>query len=1228
MTKKNNTELEPIAIIGMSCVFPQAADIESFWNNILGCVDAITEPADVWDADRYLDSGRINTPFGGFLKELYRFDPREFGIMPNSVDGGEPDQYLALRVTRDALKDSGYLREDYDHTDTGIVLGHSTYLHRGQGVLVQQHIVLDQTIDLLQEVMPSLDDEKLASIKALLRSKLPPTNADTSPGLVPNVMTGRIANRLNLRGPNYLVDAACSSSLLAVNSAMDELRNGRSRIMIAGGVNASLPAEVSVIFTQLGALSARGKVRPFENGSDGTLLGEGLGVVVLKRLSDAIEDKDKVYAVIRGIGQASDGKGHGLLAPSVEGETLAIQRAYDSAAIEPSTIGMIEAHGTGIPLGDKTEVSALRNVFGERNGDHTAIALGSVKSMISHCIPAAGIAGLIKSALALHHKVLPPTLCADVNQTLGINSTPLYVNTESLPWIKKAGFPRRAGINSFGFGGINTHAILEEAPPASVKPETCLHWPAELCVFSASSREKLLSKIRQLIEFLKVDNDYRLVDIANALHRDDSNESCRLAIVHNDKEGLTKKLNQAINQIQNNDKPQWSTRNGVIFSEVTNDGKLAFIFPGEGSQYIGMFKDLAICFDEVREWFDYWSSLYGEEPDGSTRTDIVFSPASEMSDEKMARLELRLHSMDIGSEAVFIGGQAMFSLLVSLGVEADVMLGHSSGESSALAASGAMKYKSREQLAGYIRRLNEIYKDVLGSGGIPTGALLTVGALPQHTVEHFIQEVDKNIHIAMDNCINQLVLFGDKLSIDKLQEVLSDAGGICILLPFDRGYHTPLFSAVSKAFLDYYDEIGLGKPGVPLYSCASTEIFPESKKDIKKLAASQWSNRVRFRETIENMHKDGVRYFIEVGPSGNLSSFVNDVLVGKDYVSMATNIRRKNSVEQVLVVLGNLYVNGKNPDIAKLFKSRAVRDIDLSIIESRNSYGILLDNTMPVIQLDSSDRKQLRSIIAHDIVASNTGQAVNIGEGSNPVVSGADDVVAASGRDSVMTDYFSLMSDFLEKQHSLMGLIADGNDEQSSENKDFPFITNIIDSNDNYIRAAVYLNDYDDNFLKDHVISGVVSDDPDLKGLSCVPMMVSLEIMAEACCLLAGRNDLAVIKNVAAFDWIALDDNELELEVYVELLSNEDATYKAILSNNSSTIISTEFSFAKDWVCQAIPQLKAGREFRWKESEMYTEGMFHGPVFQSLHRITGWDDEGIDAELSKVSLSDFFVKTE
>jgi acyl transferase domain-containing protein/phosphopantetheinyl transferase (holo-ACP synthase) len=1215
---------EPIAIIGMAGIFPQAPDVQTFWANIINGVDAVSEPVPQWEAERYLKSGRIKTPFGGYLKDLYRFDPREFGIMPNSVDGGEPDQFLALRVARDALVDAGYLRSDYDHRDTGIILGHSTYLHRGQGTLIQNHIVVDQTLDVLRAVCPHLDEDRLAEIRNLLASKLPPANVDIVPGFVPNVMTGRIANRLNLKGPNYLVDAACASSLLAVNAAIDELRSGRSRLMLAGGVNASLPAEVTVIFTQLGALSVRGKVRPFETGSDGTLLAEGLGVVALKRLSDAIADGDRVYAVIRGVGQASDGKGLGLLAPGIEGETLAIQRAYASCGVDPASISLVEAHGTGIPLGGQTEITALKTVFGERHSDGGHVAIGSVKSMIGHCIPAAGIASLIKSALALHHKVLPPTLCESIDPELGIDKTPFYVNTETAPWIGAPGVPRRAGINSFGFGGINAHAIVEEAPAVALRPKKLTPWPVELCIFSADTPAQLVEKLEQFAAAVKRNPGWHIAEIAAALAAADNGGPHRLAMVVKDTGSLGKNIDQALKRLRENASDRWATRGGAVYSSNPLDGKLAFLFPGEGSQYLGMFADLALYFDEVREWFDFWRGLYNEKA-GTTRTDIVFPPASELTDTRREALEKRLHDMDVGSEAVFIGAQAMHAVLKSLEIEPDVMIGHSSGESSALAASGAIVTDGPRQLADFIRQLNAVYMRVLAEGKIPTGALLAVGALSHETVQQHIDAVDKTIVIAMDNCANQQVLYGSAESIEALEKTLTAAGGIVLPLPFNRGYHTPAFAEVSTAFHNYYKSIRLSRPRIPLYSCASTGLFPDNATAVRKLAAAQWSTTVRFRETLARMHDDGVRYFLEVGPSGSLTTFVNDILAGREYLALATNVRRRGGLDQVLSTLAHLYVNRRHVKLDRLFSPRSIAVIDLAGTAPATAKGVLLDNTMPVLRIDDNDRAALRELAAQANTASPASVPAAAPEPAAAAESVDDDQAPTAAENAVAgagteTAQIETDGDFAAEAYA-PAMDAALLDEYTS------FLDAIVERDDQHLVAQCRLSLYYDNFLKDHVLSGPVSvRDPELSGLACVPFMVSLEIMAEACAALAGSVAIRAIENVKAFDWIALDDGELMLEVRAEVIDGARGVYSASLVNaQGATAVSAEFLFTPDWTLPPLPELTEYLPSRWNDGELYLTGMFHGPVFQSIRHIDGWDASGIDAQLSEVSLHGFFT---
>jgi len=1221
----------PIAVIGMACIFPGARDLQAFWNNILNGVDAIGEPLPAWGAQRYLDSGRIKTQFGGFLRELYRFDAAEFGIMPNSIDGSEPDQFLALRVARDALADAGYMRAGTDHRETGIVLGHSTYLHRGQGTLIQQNIVLDQTLDILKVAMPHLDESALADLRAILQKKLPPTNADTVPGLVPNVMTGRIANRLNLHGPNYLLDAACSSSLLAVAAAIDELRAGRSRMMLAGGVNATLPAEVTTIFTQLGALSTRRKVRPFAVGSDGTLLGEGLGVVVLKRLADAVADGDRVYAVVRGVGQSSDGRGSGLLAPSQEGETLAIRRTYEASGTDPGSIGLFEAHGTGIPLGDKTEIASLQAVFGPRTTPGGVIALGSVKSMISHCIPAAGIASFIKTTLAVHHKILPPTLCEEVNPELGVDSTPFYINTRCAPWIARLDIPRRGAVNAFGFGGTNAHAILEEAPRSAAVPPKLQSWPVELCVLSADTPAELAEKLEALAAGIARNPAWGLCEVAAALAGADTGAQHRIAIVAKDTAGLAKLLAQSAARLHDPESSRWPTRGGVAYANRRVDGKLAFLFPGEGSQYQSMFAGLALHFDEIRIWLDFWHGLHGL-PLGHTRTDIAF-PTAETSPERRAQLEQQMNTMDVGSEAVYLGGLAMHALLLSLGIEADVMLGHSSGESAALSAAGANPASTPAEQAACIDLHHAVYKELLDAGKIPSGALLAVGALDAATVEAQVAAVE-GVVVAMDNCTNQIVLYGPPAGIAQVQSLLTKLGGVCLPLPFDRGYHTAAFSEASTAFYDYYAQIKLGTPKIPLYSCASMGLFPDTADDVRKLAAAQWSKKVRFRETIEKMYDDGVRLFIEVGPSANLTAFVQDILGKREFLALATNVRRRNEVEQLLQVFGQLYVAGRGPDMTKLFAGRRVTAIDLQGAPAALR-GRIVDNTMPMVRLSPTDCDAIREITARGAPAPAPAQVESQATGPALPSPGAED----TGRTEIMGDYLAVMRGFLEQQQSVLGQWL-GEETLTPEpepdrflgvsthatDSPTPLLDIVLEHDASHVLARSTISLFNDNFARHHIMTGPVSEsDPHLFGLSCVPLSVSMELMAEACALLAGRSDVAVIENVRPSDWIALDDDEVTVDIKAEVVDPDRGHFRASVSTSRGIALTAEFRFEAEWQLPALPELQERRVSCWNSPDLYTTGMFHGPIFRSLQYIDAWDDSGIDVQLSDGSLDDFFA---
>ncbi|WP_259316097.1 beta-ketoacyl [acyl carrier protein] synthase domain-containing protein [Capillimicrobium parvum] len=455
-----------IAITGMACLFPQAPGPEAFWDNVLSGVSAIGEPPADWGGDLVVDPSaesddRLPTARGGYLGDLAEFDPLALGVMPSGLDGAEPEHALALRVGWEALADAGCDADTVDGERTEVVLGRGTYVNRGFVAFLQHTFAVEQTLRVLRTLHPEHTPQELAEIKRELKAGLPPFTPETAPGLVSSVMCGRIANRLDLMGPAFVVDAACASSLIAIDVGMSDLLAGKCDRVVAGGVQVSSSFPIQLIFARLGALSRSGQLRPFSADADGTLLGEGIGMVVLRRLRDAERDGDRIYAVIRAVGTASDGRGAGVLAPRVEGEVLAMRRAYERADVAPGTVGLVEAHGTATPVGDAAELDALTRVFGENGSTPAHCALGSVKSMIGHTIPAAGAAGIIKAALALHHRVLPPTLhCESPHPAL--RRSAFFLNDEPRPWVHGARSPRRAAVSAFGFGGIDAHAILEE----------------------------------------------------------------------------------------------------------------------------------------------------------------------------------------------------------------------------------------------------------------------------------------------------------------------------------------------------------------------------------------------------------------------------------------------------------------------------------------------------------------------------------------------------------------------------------------------------------------------------------------------------------------------------------------------------------------------------------------------------------------------------------------------
>ena len=1067
-----------VAIIGMACMFPGAPNLAAFWQNIVSKVDAITDPPpEAWDSDIFYDPGsqendRVYCKKGGYLGPLAYFNPLEHGVMPRAAEGGEPDQWLALQVAREALADAGYPDGPRERHRTAVILGKGTYINRGNLTMVQHSLMVDQTLQVLKTLHPELTDEELRLIRRDLKRNLPPFNAETAGAMVPNIVAGRIANRLDLMGPSYTVDAACASSLLAADIAVQGLRNCEYDLALVGGVQVTTPIPILTLFCQLKALSFGEQIRPFDKDADGTILSEGLGMAVLKRREDAEREGDRIYAVIKGMGVASDGRAMSVLAPRVDGEELALHRAYEQTEISPRTIGLIEAHGTATLVGDAAEVQALTRVFGSRDDKseirnpksaiHQWCALGTIKSMIGHTMPAAGIAGLIKTALSLYHKVLPPTLNVDQpSPTLELDKTPFYINTETRPWIHgSTETPRRAGVNAFGFGGINAHTILEEYPLSNETAAQShhLHWDTEVCILQGESRTDLIRQGEQLQRFLQATPNVPLKDLAYTLNIQypisNLQSPTRLAIVASSLQDLQQKLDRALERLVDPACHKIKMHDGVYFFEepLGREGKLAFLFPGEGSQYVNMLADLCLHFPEVRRCFDEMDRVFAHHARGYVPSDFIF-PRPTFSEDEQKASEDQLWQMDVAIEALLTANHALYTLLTRLGIQPDAMLGHSTGEYSAMRAAGMLDEERYDQR---LLELNRLYEGVAAEGGIPEATLLAVGA-GRDQVAAMVEEVGGELYVAMDNCPHQTVLVGGREAADRVLERIRRQGFIYEVLPFHRAYHTVLFASYAEVLREFLANWIVAPAQVTLYSCTTMAPYPSgtstelstSLSETHRIAFEHWVRPVEFRQTIEAMYADGVRLFVEVGPRGNLTAFVDDILRGRPYLAVPANVMRRSGVTQLNHLVGLLAAHGVPMQLEPLYARRLPRRLNLDSPsdpmdeEERLAGRMKLATGWPPMGISEDTAARLRERVHGAEEQRSRGARERAEESrdgadegtSQTAVSLGDQPGTSAEAEGVMSAYLQTMERFLEVQQEVMQVYLKKSKIQSSKSK-------------------------------------------------------------------------------------------------------------------------------------------------------------------------------------------------
>ena len=894
---------QPLAIIGIGCIFPKADNVSSYWSTIKNGVDAITEiPSTHWKVADYhaadpKAADRTYGKRGGFITPI-DFNPLEYGLPPNVLEATDTSQILGMVAAGEALKDAGYGADrQWDRERVSVILGVTGTLE----LVIPLGARLGHPLwrKALQEA--GVDSSTTEEVVQRISDSYVPWQEASFPGLLGNVVAGRISKQFDLGGTNCVVDAACASSLSAINLAGLELATGRSDMVVTGGVDTFNDIFMYMCFSKTPALSPSGDARPFDAKGDGTTLGEGLGMVVLKRLADAERDGDRIYAVIRGVGSSSDGKGEAIYAPSASGQQKALRAAYREAGVTPDSIELLEAHGTGTKVGDAVEVSALREVYGE--ADRPWCALGSVKSQIGHTKAAAGAAGLIKAALALYNKVLPPTI--KVNEPLPEvtgGRTPFYINTDKRPWISAEGHPRRAAVSAFGFGGSNFHCVLEEHDAA----RTATDWDGEVQIlpFSAADRAGLFS----VLEGIPAEATWSETRDLAARFRSkyDPSLAFRLVLVV-EKTGapLAAAVAKARALLQN-DSAHWTTPDGSCFSCNAETGGIALLFPGQGAQYVGMLRDLACHFPEMLESLEAAEQPFRE---GDARlADFIYPPAPFSPEGKVAQ-EAALRDTAIAQPAIGAVSIGAYRVLAKFGLMPQAAGGHSYGELTALCAAERLGEAEFHRISGIRGKL-------MAKRNGDSGSMLAVAA-PMPVIEKLVADRDLDLVIANRNAPDQAVLSGNSAEVARAAELCAAEGLACKILPVSAAFHSPLVADASGPFLSALQDVAIEEGTIPVYANSTAAPYPADAGTARELLGNQLAQPVEFVAQIEAMHAAGSRTFLELGPGARLTGLVKAILGDRPHTALAldSSSGKRPGLVDLARVLAQLAVLGHRIDL-------------------------------------------------------------------------------------------------------------------------------------------------------------------------------------------------------------------------------------------------------------------------------------------------------------------------
>lgn len=875
MTLKNQSSFsvhEPIAIIGMGCRFPgNANNVDEFWEKVLvvgkDAVGAV--PKDRWDADAlyhpdYTLAGKISVKTGGFIDDIDKFDPQFFGISPREALRVDPQQRILLETAYQAMEDAGMPLHEWAGKNVGVFVGISSHDYGDIAMHPSEHVHI---------------------------------NGHTISGGAASIASNRISYVFDFRGPSFSVDTACSSSLIALHNACRSIWNKECVVALVGGANALIKPEISMSFSKGGFLSPDGRCFTFDKRANGYIRSEGIGVVVLKPLSEAVANGDKIYATVIGTALNQDGATDGLSMPNESAQVEVITEAYKRAGIDPATVQYVETHGTGTAVGDPIETNSIGRVIGVKKKSGDKIIIGSVKSNIGHLEPASGMAGLVKLALSMKHRKIPQNVhFKDPNPKIKFEEYNLHVPTEMEPWPVVDGDAMVAGINSFGFGGANCHAVLQGVAVDDIRPSVDDD-QEKLFIISAKNQTSLKNLAEKYLGFLEKNRnnaDVSLTDICHSAKTRRTRHDQRLAVVAHDKETLSEKLRAYLN-----DETRVGMSTGRIVYNEENPAKVVFVYSGQGPQWYAMGRELIganpIFKTVVTEIDGYLSAL-------GWGTSLL----TELSKNET---ESRIHETEIAQPAIFAVQVGLTEIWKSQGVLPDAIVGHSVGEVAAAYAAGAVSLKEATRII-FCRSRNQSF-------AAGKGKMLAVG-ISLAEAQKRIEPYKDIVSAAVINGPKMLTLSGDTAVLEKLAELFNSEDIFNRFLKVDIPFHSHYLAEIKDGFINSLGEIECRETTTPLYSTVTG-----AEIDGRTLNADYWYANIRqsvlFYPAVKALIGANFNTFIEIAPHPILAASINDTFTEQQKRGTVVYSLRRNEGEmrQLLGQLGALHTAGYEIDWQK-----------------------------------------------------------------------------------------------------------------------------------------------------------------------------------------------------------------------------------------------------------------------------------------------------------------------